>query len=84
MGTEQAILNKQARVDDTGTRRRTKWPGARTPDRIIIEVRARLTKVRALIRALRIMRIRIEVRFQYANYALRTYGVNGFGVSNRA
>ena len=74
MGTEQAILNKQARVDDTWTRRRAKWPDVRTSDRIIFEVRVLLTKVRALMRVLRIMRIRTEVRFQYAHYALHTYG----------
>ena len=73
MGTEQAILNKQARVDDTWTRRRAKWPDVRTSDRIIFEVRVLLTKVRALMRVLRIMRIRTEVRFQYAHYALHTY-----------
>ena len=73
MGTGQAIINKQARVDGTWTRRRAKWPDVRTSDRIVFEVRVLLIKVRVLIRVLRIMRIRIEVRFQYAHCALRTY-----------
>ena len=74
MGTGQAILNKQARVDGTWTRRRAKWPDVRTSDRItIFEVRVLLTKVRVLIRVLRIMRIQIEVRFRYAYCALNTY-----------